>query len=784
MKAVSANPAKKKKSRAKKIIAIVVVVALVAAIVAFVMTRDNDADEIKLADIPIITFFGITEPSTTEADIIAVERDLNNVLITDGYAVKLFLAPEERYDSLLASAMEMMDVYMENNSKKAEERLGFEYSFDYANSSFTYKCDEEAVTPAVVYNQDTIIEMLDDGQEIYPNAPSMDVVLINSYEKYYEMAADNAFTRLNSNLTDIAKSLNQSIPAAFLDAVKLNSGGDIYGIPCVQPVGKYEFMVYDKDLLDKYGVSKNQLLSIEDLDPYLKEVAADGEVDVIPLLNAPESSPLELSSGKSIGITFNGALDLPFLNDDYQDYYATIARYRSLGFMGEVGADIEKSDFAVAFFSGTESEVKALSEKTGKNLVYNKFSMPYATSEEVGEAIFCVCAERKYSVSKADNGVDFVTKLNGPKSQTDIKNILLYGAMGINYSLSEIDGTVEYANGNTYMMDNLYTGHTLHARPSADKGVSEDWIAEAQAQNLDLVSSKLSGFMFEPRMYNVGGERVRGVDYLAVLDEVVSGMYSDYINGITCGVDLADFNSRVDDLIREDIGRDVQAEFEAEQEALLTEQYSAELHADTQWMADHEQEAAQNSLVELKDAVQAVLKEELTARYNSLGVTDAEEIATRLAKDITDELIEERLHEDYTDKDIEDAAAEKLDSFVNNEVAVRIAEYKRGEEYKQLVNTYVTSEEFSAAVEERFTEQRDAEYYEVLDSEIEDNVYNYAEEIEAKIDEALAAANEKFIADNNISEAEAGEMIFCSTFSDLRDTMLREQYYELKGEPK
>lgn len=781
----------KKKNKLKKIIIIIVVIALVVGVVAVVLNRDNDADEITLADIPIITFFGITDSTTTPEDIRDVEWELNNVLITDGYAVKLYLAPEDRYQTMIASAKDMMDAYMENNKKSASEKLGFEYSFNYETSEFEYKCDDTAKTPAVVYNQDTILELLEQDVDINPNAPSMDVVLVTNYDDYYTMALNGEFTRLNSALTDIAKSLKQSIPDAFFEALKLNSTGDIYGIPSVQVVGQYEFLLLDQDLLTKYGVSKNQLVSVEDLDSYLKTVAADSEVDAIPLLNAPQSSPLELADTNSIGVDSTGTISLPYIDSSFQSYYGAIARYRSLGLMGDVDANVETDDFAVAFFRGTEQEVEALIEKTGKNLVYNKFSKPYATSEGVGEAVFCVCAEKKYSVSKSDYGIDFVCKLNAPKSQTDIKNILLYGALGVNYSISDVTGYVEYANGNTYGMSNLYTGHTLHAHPSIDKGVSNERIAEAQAHNLDLLTSKLSGFKFTPKTYSVKDNsgnslRLQGPDYLEVINNIVSGIYTDYINGVYGAVDIEDFNKRVDSLIKDDIANEVKKVYEASVEAELTADYTAQISADTEWMTAKKAEAESSSLYDLKEKVTATLKEELTAMYNSLGVTDAEDIANRLAKDITDELVEERLHNDYSDQQIADAAEAKLNLYISNEVAVKLAAYKTTDAYTARINAYANSAQFSAAVNERFAAEREQAYYEVLDSEIADNLYNFGEELKEKLDEAIVSANEAFIAEHKgtVSDAELAEINLCESFNDFYENMLRRQYYDLKGEPK
>lgn len=800
----------KKKNKLKKVIIIVVVIALVVGVAAFALTRNNDETEIELVDIPIITYFGITGDSTTELDIIKVERDLNNVLITDGYAVKLFLAPAERYDTMIESAKTMMEAYMENNKKSADEKFGFEYKFDYETSTFTYKCDKDAVTPNVVYNQDTIIEMLDNGIEnrdddkdiaeydIYPNVPSIDVMLVTDYDDYFAMSNEGYFERLNSSLTDIAKSLKQSIPNAFFEALKLNTSGDIYGIPSVQIVGEYEFMVFDKDLLDKHGNNKNEMKSVEDLNDYLKKISEDNataESTIYPLLNAPETSPLELSEGKSIGITPDGALEIPFTKDDYYDYYATIARYRSLGYMAEVGADILTTDFAVAFFKGTEEEVKALSEKTGKNLVYNKFSMPYALSEEVGEAVFCVCAEKKYSVSSVEHGIDFVCKLNQPVSQTDIKNILLYGALGINYSISDTDGYVEYTKGNTYSMDNLYTGHTLHAHPSVDKGVNAEWIASAQAHNLDLLTSKLSGFKFEPRTFSVEGVngeslKIQGPDYLKVLDNIVSEFYTDYINGITGAVDMDDFNARVDDLIREDIAKTVKNAYEKEEQEKMSAVFEAEVLADETFMAKYSAEAETNALYELKqgegeNSVKSILTAEFKKIYANQNVTDAEEIAARLAQDVTDELIEERFAEMYTEEDIAEAIAAQLNSYVKIEIDKKMNEYKATDAYINKINGYTNSAAFNAIVQERFANEREAAYYEFLDSEIEDKLMIFSEELTTKIEAAIVAENEKFLEEQKgvVKESELAELTLIATYDDLLTNTLRNQYYALKDEP-
>jgi len=503
------------------------------------------------------------------------------------------------------------------------------------------------------------------------------------------------------------------------------------------------------------------------------------------------SSPIEILDGKSLGITTEGAIEFLYSQEKFTEFYATIARYRSLGLMGEADAKIEDSDFAVAFFQGTEEEVKALSEKTGKKLSYNVFAKPMATSLEVGEAIFCVCASGKYSVNDPKLGTAFVTQLNKPQSQTDIKNILLYGALGINYSVSDVDGTVIYANDNTYAMDNLYTGHTLHALPADDKGVNDEWKEMVQKHNLDLLVSKTSGFKFAPRTYSLKdnkGEslKVLGPDYLAIIDSVCKEVYGDYINGISCAVDIEEFDQKVDELIRNRIKMNIQSAYEAEQDAEISIRIEEEVRADEAFMAPKREEAASTALASIKETVKAELEAEFRASYKNLGVTDEEEIQKRLAKDLTDEAVDERVNRDYTDEDIAEVTESKLTSFISSEIIIRLGNYKRTEEYTNMVNAYLASAEFATAVEDEFNATREEQYYVHLDEAIDENIYNYGEELKAKVAEAYAAAAEAFLKDikDKIPASEFEEVTVFTSFDDVLMNMFQSQYYGLKGEPK
>ncbi len=670
----------KNKKLLKKIIVWALVIGIIGGGVAFLMTRGDDQTEIVLDPVSVFSVYLPTGETTTEADIINVERDINNTLLIEANcAVKLYMAPLDRYETMLESAKEMMLAYNENNSKPVEEKMGFEYKFDFATSTFTWKCDEEAVTPTVVYNNDTVIDLLDAGIEIYPNNPSIDIAVLMDYDEYYEAYKNDELVRLDTLLENEIKELKQSIPPILFSALATEANGKgIYGIPTVRPIGEYEYMVFDKDLLDKYGLDKNQMTTVEDLESYLKAVLEGENGAVIPLLNTPSTSYYEMYNGNhSIGVTENGQMVFPYADAAFQNYYLTLSRYRSLGYIAEDGAEMTDTNFAVAFFKGSKAEVEALAEATGKNLVYNggddgsqPFAKPIATDMEVGEAVYCVfstpyssyAADASTSSSDQKKAVDFLRLLNkkSAKESGDIKNILLYGAPGIHYTISDTDGTVVLLNdteGNhTYAMYNLYTGNTFHAYSctEGDYYITDAMKEDGLKHNLDLVASKYSGFVLERDAFSLKDSNgnnitIEGIDYLGIIDEICEKYYADYIDGTTGAVDLEAFNATAAVEIRNSVINALVEERKVAFEEAMTEQFKKEIEADETKMQAIRLNAETNALEAMFTAAKAELEAELRNKYEPYGYTE-EQIASQLAIDLTDDAVNDYIDENYDEE--------------------------------------------------------------------------------------------------------------------------------------
>ncbi len=825
---------KKQKKLVKRIVALGLVAVLLAALYVFVFGRsDDDVSPIVLKEINIISYFGITGESTTEEDIRIVERDLNNTIMTNGYAVKLFLAPEEDYGKMIASAKEVIAACKEDET--------LTYDFDFENSEFKTISKEER--PYIRYDQDVIMNTLNDDLEkknIYPNTLSLDVVLYTDFDEYYLDASAGYLVDLNVALSGEMISLNKSIPQVFFNAVKVGedeASAKVFGIPTVRAVGEYEFLVFDQDLLDyytdvitsseegianhEYGFSQNQMLYLSELETYLNYVSKNDYegTKVVPLLNTPNSFVtsdgynIEML-GASLAVDSSGNLIVPYQNaaignPQFVDHYKTVAVYRSLGYLAEsfdeelLKEKIMNEKFAVAFYSGTKGEMDALVNEVagedgeGKNLVYNVYSKPLATSQEICKAVTCVHSATGYgNKDYEDYAINFIRLLNGVNGEIDIKNLLLYGANGVNYTLNNsgeviLPTTTDGEKGQTYSMDTLYTGHTFHAFPSVDKGISLEGIEIEKQHNLELQESYFTGFSLATKAYSVkdyAGNTVsiEGVDYQQVLEEVVSEFYKEYINGELFAFDATDpdYMAANEDQIKQRIHNEIINSYKAKLSEANRLKMEASILADKDMVEALEKETSSAADTDLKNYITEQLKLEAT------GTTSVENAYVVPEEDVTAAIEEGRFDaEDKWDEFYEKRYEEKL----KNRVDDLCEGYEGTPEYQELVAKYPDTADYAAEYEKEYSEKKDYYFTRFLENEISAKMDDFnANDFHQQINAAIAEANSERIAEIAIQYpfVDAQQLTFCDTYTAENSAertgalaLFQEQYYALKGEP-
>lgn len=827
---------KKKNKLVKRIVALGLVAVIVAVAYVFIFGRNNDkVTKIVLDEIPIISYFGITGETTTEADIIVVERDLNNTIMTNGYAVKLFLAPEDRYDHMIETAKQVIEAFKENPKTS--------YTFDYATSTFAVVEDVES-TP-IRYDQDVVMAKLEAGENIYPNTLSLDVMLYTDFDEYYLDASAGWLVDLDAALTNAEGemiSLNKSIPAVFLNAVKVGeseAAASVYGIPTVRAVGEYEFLVFDQKLLDYYsellissdedgkefGFSKNQMLYLSELEQYLRYVknneGPEG-AEIVPLLNTPSTFTIdadymmEMLEGNSLAADSNGYIMTPYSDiTKFTPHYVTITKYRSLGFISDIYMDepedsaekkewladkLINEDYAVAYYTGTKDEIEAIIEEaagedgSGKELVYNVYSKPIATSQEICNSVFSIHGANGYGNSDYEAyAINFLRLLNGVNGEIDIKNLLLYGANGVNYTLNNngeviLPTTMEGEEGQTYAMDNLYTGHTFHAFPSEDKGISTESIDSQKEHNKALQESLLSGFSLAVRAYSVknyAGEMVsiEGVDYQQVLNEVVDEFYSEYMNGLMFSVPATDeeYIKENEEKIKQTIRTSL---INAYTELLIEEKTAAEkadVMADADFIASKKATAETIAKETFIDETRKAMIAEYQAKQEAAGTT-VDTTWTPAEEDVTAAVDSFKyLSEDY----LADLVQAQIDTFIKMEVDGRVSGYQDTPEFAAKMSAYTDRPEFEAEIEDTYVKKGDEYLAKFIEQAISAQIEEFAMvEFFAMVEEAFAEANSLRIAEiaREYPFVDVSGLSFCFSYNDAK-MLFENQYYGLKGEP-
>ena len=787
----------KKKKIVKKAVLIGLVVALIAVAIVYVVAMQDDAVE-TVVEVPVYNVFGITDESTTEQDIINVELEMNRIIISRlNLAVNFYLTTADKYYQMVDEAYAMMEAY----TAATKEGHGFKYEFGYnpdTDKFFTYESGADVVTPTEVITEDYILDRLEAGQSFATNAPQIDILLVNDYSKYFELANANKLAALDTIIASDSKALKDYVPQILFDAAVINN--KIYGVPTNVPVGQYQYMIFDDAYLDKYGEDAATMKSLEDLEGYLETIKLN-ETDVVPLqkvVAAPEQQFL-FTEGFPAYVNNVGEVVPTYYNStapgkmaDFISYYALIAKYRTLGFLPEEGQ--ENADFAVSFFTGTIDELKAYEEETGKSFSYNVYAKPVATNDNALRSIFCVSATCNTPIP-ATSFIELIT------TDAQAKNVFLYGAEGINY-ITNADGTVKYVEatalnaGNTYIMENIYTGNTLLAYTY--EGGNADYAKNAMNHNRDLVSSRLLGFEYTTgKIYGSNKTEdgktvsVAEPDYIALLTEIGNELFPTYLDGTAGELDYEAFALEAKTTVEENIRAKLAKEYEANYKAELLASYKASIAADAEKMTALQTQAAAQVDAEIKTALTKALTESLTAFYKEeLGeeATD-EEIAAAVTAELTDERLTEEKNALYTEEKLAEMVEKKVESLISSEASTLLNEEVKSEAYAAKLAALTASAAFNADYALRIESDYEAEFEAELMDAIEKKLEDKGLEVETKINEALLALTEKYKADNGSAlglsdEDLAGKLDDYATINDCITNGLAEQYYALKGLPE
>lgn len=640
----------------------------------------------------VYTLYCITESTTTPEAITRVEYEINRILFYRiGSIVKLEMVTADEYQELIDSKMEEIDTYLK--SEKVETSDDGDESGAKSDTSSTTSGNSGSGKKNTLVNTakltdhakeagytamsgDAILNDLAEGIEIELECPRLDLFLVTDYESYVKLAEDGKLAALDTVLNNEAKAIKSYVHSSFFNAAKV--GNKTYGVPCNTTIGEYTYIVFDKEVLEESGVAQETLYTLEDLSDFLaivKELLKEKSEysDIVPLANSvtPSSLYYMFEDGFPAYVNQNGYVLSTYEDATVNNYLTMLTRYSALGYFqsesGKTGED--NTRFAVKFMTGTKEEMDALAKE--HNYVYNRYSVPIATSENSIDSIYCLS-----TLCPSSWQTDAMEVLTELYTDEGLQNLFLYGVENENYRL---EGNQVIRINQEYKMNHAHTGNCFIAYTDADAGDSLTKWTDARDQNIDAVESKTIGFTFEPKEFEFTRLDKDGLpeeftvaepDYETILWNIIEPYYKKLTNGTAITFDYATTHAEADAAARESIREELLSTYEKRLQLQYTgdlakeipEQYGEQFRADAlklakeQLVSDFDTNSRRRKLTnqlsdenpdasdeEIEDMLEALLRnpEALWEGYRTIVRSDAQ--WDDQIDEYYDELIDEKI---------------------------------------------------------------------------------------------------------------------------------------------
>jgi hypothetical protein len=361
------------------------------------------------------------------------------------------------------------------------------------------------------------------SQVKYPDEKpaQIDILWIDSYERYLEFIETEMIERLDSELTGSSKKLNEYINNELLTWAKWATQGT-YGIPNNVIIGEYTYLLVNKELAKKYSYNPEELNTLAKCADFLSDVSKY-EPGVAPILGDiyPVNTyywNIDTTTGKINSSTFNIlasttnnrtmkfngesvglACNNIFKSAEYTDQLRAIQKYKDAGYVAAEGSN---DKYAVRIVKGGASLEKLYGEEYQLNIL----EYPRVGYDEVFSNMFAVSTYTR-SVSRS---MQVITYLN---TNSDLRNVLQYGVEGVHYKIDDETGKLVRLNKD-YMMNLESTGNVFMAYPEENMDLDVwEW---GKKQNLDVLPYLTISFDFSKRLAVPEGENADGYYLLNV----------------------------------------------------------------------------------------------------------------------------------------------------------------------------------------------------------------------------------------------------------------------------
>ena len=476
-----------------------------------------------------------TKSGTTDEAAQKVEAAINRLTQAKfDTAIDLRLIPENEYQAYIDDTLSSINTKILEEESAAESRRKEIKALKAqgVDVSGMDTGDDEETTETVETEEETIVNDLGISIKQYPEVgdTQFDIFLVQGYDNYNSYIENEYIQQLDSELSGNSKLLKTYIYPTFLELANVSG---TYAIPNNHPVGQYQYLLVNKELVDTYDYDPDELTTLLKCTDFIKDIGNQHLDGVVPLLGEVEPANMTYWGtdqsqwsilASQITNTMSYKLKLvPKSVFSINVFVNTIGAMKELSELGYIGDGTIKDGekFAVGVVAGDASIV----EQYGDEYYTYIYSKPMMTEEDAYGNMLAVSTYSK-NLSRA---MEIITYIN---TSTDRRTILQYGIEGENweYENQDTQDTIRILN-NDYQMDLVTTGNVYMTYPG--EGMSMDYWDYGKQQNIDSISSpyiKFKGYINDNNKDLIKQLDDLSKEYKAKLDALTYAEFDDAIS--------------------------------------------------------------------------------------------------------------------------------------------------------------------------------------------------------------------------------------------------------------
>lgn len=512
----------------KSLLALLLALVMCLAVFTGCASSDKDDADVMKTDAETaaktITLYAPTKGTTTQKEIDVVQEAFNAITQAKFNTNVVFkLIPEDEYESTIETTLANIHKQIEDEEAAEESRLEAERDAMIRGETLAPETKDEPATDAP--EGDKAVEIT------YPaeKENQIDIFLVNSFETYYKLAIAGELAPLEEEIAEGSKLLNSYVYPYLLRAAKVE--GSTYGVFNNSIFGDYQYLLLNKELVDKYEYNPEKMKDVESISMFLQEVKKN-EAEVVPFLGELEAPIVywdntESIFGAFVGSAFlgSGAVDATsyrpqalypgnlFNSSSFREWATSYNELYQAGCIVEKTAENANAKFAATIIDGDVTLSPGYADVYGK-YKEDEFGFKYITDEETGIDYYVSVYKRPvadnenvfgagYVVSAYTEDVgrcmEIITALN---TDAQLANLFMYGVQDVHYTIDEATKLV-HKTTSSYAMDIMSVGNIYLLNASDD--MDEYWSfmsankwENAKNTNREAVMSPFLGYYFNP----------------------------------------------------------------------------------------------------------------------------------------------------------------------------------------------------------------------------------------------------------------------------------------------